>query len=1320
MRRTLWILLTPLVAGLVIWLGTDYLLVPALTRWAKAKVEALGDDPNFPAKITVAEWEAQLFPPRMRLAHVSVAPRGALKNILKQAELDRADITVSPFDLLFGRSQLVKVRVMDLLVDLNIDPLMESEGPAKPLPLDEVLKWSDRLPFAFVALEHARIKLASAKLKVAGELEIDQTVLSQISRGLRLSLLSRRVHVDGYDKLDFGISAGAELTAKELRLGHFDLKKDDLTVHLEGVAKEPAMLPVRPQLTLSAETQIPLDRLAEEIQFIEPSLKLPPLAGMLKAQTRIEMKGSSEFTNAIRVQTQSVKFGKFEIGDATVEGAISPQALTINSVSLNHPAGAAKLGQVKIEFKKPYSFQTQIDLKNLDLQALFQSLNLKKIPVDLDVHGQVPCQGSIDPFAVSCAGKMNGNRLLVRTDNHTKAPTVVELVNMEVNGEVAVNLEEVRYKSDLTVDGSHGSSDGVISFEKGFKINYKTPMMDFKSVKNLANLKFEGTAAIEGSTEGNSDTASFDMKIATKNFVFENYTLDEVSADLQLQKGHLIFQDLVQRIGRSKAVGSLDVDLVHDTLAGEFSSESLEAEDLVNIFHRIWPFPLTINTRGHAQMHFDGPLDFWKMNYELKAFMGPGRLHSDSFDSVLLNASAVKGNMQIENAVVKKGASIVRAMGGISHDQILNIKVEANNLRLENSEMINKAQSNLSGALNVSADITGPTRKPEVAVRGSVSDMYVDETEIPSSFFNLNFKRDHFEAQGTLFGNKIQADLQVPYDTHTLPLKVRMKTADWAFTNLLLLAGANNLQSSYESSLTSDLALQSDSGDWNQLNGHVSIKNIFLKRAEAQLKNPQPIEIDVKNGVFNLQNALLVGPQDTRIEVRGEGFRLNHLNVGVKANTSLRLLQMFTPFLEDLGGNFRMEASLGGRIDKPEILGNANVRDGFFKLKGFPHSIERLRTNILFSQNRVVLQNIQGNMASGTIRGEGSILLNKYGDIPMQIRIQGQDLSLNVPDKVRSNGDADLLFSGKWFPYTLSGRYNVTSALVEKEFTEGGEGTTSRTNNYLPKILKQAQFDPVLLDINLALNQNIMVKNSMMDGQVSGHLQVKGPPQNPVLLGRIITEKGSKIILKDKTFDLLAGTVNFTNTEEVNPELYLSAQARINEYDVNVLVQGYAKNPTIRMTSVPPLPEQDIVSLLALGITSQRMEGQYESQQRDQLRYEAIGVGLSRTGANKFFEKATGFNVAITSSYDQTKNISVPKITFTRKLSDRLNATYARPINDVGNAQEFKLQYVINNNWSMIGSYEERESTGTSTLNEVNSTKANIFGLDLEFKREFK
>lgn len=1326
MKRVAWILLTPLLVLTLLWALLDFVIFPRAAEWAKAEIERRSADPSFPVEVHVGEIRLRLFRPSAEATRVEIIPRGELAKAIEPVRIRSLRLRLDIFEVLIGHAEISALVLNGIDGRVHLDPLLESHGPARPLPIRQIFDWSERIPLKRLLLENARVELESEKNKARIGLRARSLIALNRPQHLRLDAVIPEVilQAPGLESLSVGLATSVELNPKTLEIQEMRLRRDDLVLRAQGTIDDVAQLPIKPRLRLKAQADVPFATLAREVKAIRPTLKLPEAAGSLQMTTDVKLEGSTLFESAVRAKTQGVRLGKFVIGDASLEGQLTSQALRIDHVVVRHPAGEAEFTGSTLEFAPPYAFKTEARTKALDLQALFQSINLHQIPLELKLAADLPCTGQLQPIQLTCTGRMTSDHVLVRTKNVPTAKTVVSVRDLETQGEAFLNAEGVRFQNTLRVGHSQGQVDGQVSFENGFSIDYKTPSLAFSDVEDLASLKMEGSAAIEGSTQGNADTAGFQMKIAARDFVFEHYTLGDVNGHMRLEKGHLIFPDLVMGLGKTAGAGNLDLDLVHDRIGGEFRSDQLDAADVVTIFSRVWKFPFDVQAGGKAQMDFDGPLDFWKLNYHLRADLRSGKLQGDTFDSLTLKASANEGNMVVERAELRKNQSLARVAGGISSAQQMDLLVDLTAFRLEESEWVGRVRSGLAGQLNLTSEIKGTTSQPDVRVKGSLGDIIAEEQDVPSSFFNFHVTREAVEGETNLLGNRIQADVRWPFGTAPSPLRLRVKTTDWAFTSLLSLMGATSLQNEYDSNLTADIDLHADSGRIEDLSGQLGIRRLMLRRGGLSLQNQTPMTASFDKGRITLRDFALSGPLDSSLTVRGEGFRFGKLNLGINANTDLRLLQIFTPFLEDLGGPLQLETSVGGSVSRPLILGNATVKNGFVRLKGFPHPIERVQTDIVFSHSRILIQDLMGQVAGGNFAGEGSVAFNDAGEIATDVRVHADGLNLNVPDKVHTSGSADLVFSGTGLPFVLSGTYNVSSAFIEKEIGDDAAGAAGapHASNYLPKILRRAQIDPVILDLRINLLKTATIRNSLVDGSLGGNLQVKGPPQSPVLLGTINLERGTKIIVKDKVFETTIGTINFNNPETINPELYISAQSRVNEYDVTIIIQGPAKSYTIRMNSVPALSEQELVTLLALGISPQKQDKQLgdQNQSAKQASYEALGLGLSKTGLQKGLSDKLGLNVQVTTGYDSTRNISVPKFTITRQLSNRLSAAYLKSMDADAGSQEVQLRYQLNANYSAVGSYEDRAAQEASIQRDAVLKKASILGLDLEFKREFK
>lgn len=1324
MKRVFWILITPTLAFLILWALGTWLVMPRLENWALQEMQSYSKS-SLPVEIKASKLHLRVLRPSLSLEDITITPKpgGDIADILSVARIASVRVHLDFFQLLGGRVNLSAVVVDSPEVRINIDSLLKSEGPAKEIPVDTIFSITEKLPLQKIFLQNVHVMVESKQLGLAVEAQNGGLLLTNMGKNLtaKADVPDVKVHSE------FGNFAGSfdthiYATRQSLRILQLGAHLDQSEFILRGEFTPFKDLAIKPAGVLSLSAKVSLSDVFKEIKQIKPKMKFPTLAGQLDTEVEAHFNGLNDLRGKAEINTQSVVVDKFELGDANIQGEFKNRTISFSEIKVKHPAGDASLTKSQIELDRDFAFKSRVKVDSLDLQKLFASMDLKNIPAGLQAKGELPCSGTLRPLSVTCENAtLAASDIWVKSENNSKGNPILNLKSMSAQGNVQVTPQAVAYQANLTLGDSVGSSDGVIDFDKGFKINYKTKKLDFKNVQNLAKLRMSGSASIEGSTEGDSSTATFDMSVNARDFIFEDFDLGNVISNVALRKGHLIFTNLAGAQNKTQYIGDLDVDLAHDHIEGNFSSPTTELVDVAKILDHFYHFPINMQGSGAAKAHVDGPLNFWKLSYKVESAFKNVTLGQETFDQLNFNVDAQNGNLKAQKVQLLKNASIVNVTGGISSDQVMNLAIDGKNWKMEESSIVTKINSSIYGTLNFSSELKDTIKNPRMLIKGAITDTVLEDQEIPNSNFILNISRQSIGGKVSLFGDKVNGNFQYPFEKGT-PLIVKMKTDNWSFSSLLALVGGANLAAEYESAMTSNIDLRSDSGDFFRSSGKIHVDKFFLKRAHLSLQNNGPMDVVSENGLISFKNFNLQGPR-SQIRFTGNNFTTERLNMGISAKVDLRLLQIFLPFLEDLGGPLNMEASISGKLTKPEIIGTANLDNAFVKLKGFPHTIERLSTNVSFSQSKILINDIRGQMAGGTINGEGSVVINGPKDFQTSIRFHVDNATLNVPDKVSTTGSGDLTFAGRWFPFTLSGVYHVSNGLFAKEFTDDSGGGISgvRQSIYLPKVLRESHFEPVLFDLQIILDKSLPVKNSFFDGSVSGTIQVKGSPTNPLLFGRITADRKSKLIFKDKLFDVQNAVIDFTDPNEINPNVFVTANSRITEYDVTLIAQGPAKNPTIKLSSVPPLTDQDIISLIALGVTSTNLD-QTAGQQKavaEQTGAEIGGAVLAKP-INKGLEATgLGLNFSVTSQYDSTRNISIPKITLSRQLSERFKVSGSRQVGDFDN-YDVKLEYLLNNNITAVGSYEQKSLyENTTILNSPQETE-NVFGLDLEFKREFK
>jgi translocation and assembly module TamB len=102
--------------------------------------------------------------------------------------------------------------------------------------------------------------------------------------------------------------------------------------------------------------------------------------------------------------------------------------------------------------------------------------------------------------------------------------------------------------------------------------------------------------------------------------------------------------------------------------------------------------------------------------------------------------------------------------------------------------------------------------------------------------------------------------------------------------------------------------------------------------------------------------------------------------------------------------------------------------------------------------------------------------------------------------------------------------------------------------------------------------------------QIDMDLRVRGTAARPAILGRVNITDG-KLVFFGNPYTINRGSIGFYNPVRIQPILDLSLETQTQGVDVTLRVTGPLDNMKLSYTSDPPLPFQEIISLLAAGTT---------------------------------------------------------------------------------------------------------------------------------------
>lgn len=1231
-------------------------------------------------------------------------------------------IQIDPFRLLIGQIESSHIILEGASWQLDESQLPTSNSK-DDLPLDNLFKTLPDIPVRRLILKNTDFVFSSKKNNVSAKVEADLLVLGNLQKSISIGLDKTNILLQNQDQstVPVKVIAAAELDIDKLKISDFYIQTGDSNFEISGVINQFKKIKTIPKGDLRFKGKLLGENVRDSYLAWHPQKnRFPTLRGLVDINGQIRFNGLDHSNGQVAITTQDISVDHFHFGNAHIISAIKDNQLEFEQIKIDHPSGTAELKNVRIEQKPPFNFQTDLDLKEFDLQKLFVSLGLNTVPAGLNATGKLSCQGRLtEGLNINCKGQLEANDVWVKP-SITNSFYIAKVPKAFINGEATVTENNVSYLSKINFPNSSGESTGVIDFTKGFKIDFNTEHLDMKDVEDLAHLNMRGILKIKGSTYGDSSFGKIDTQVSGSEIELDRFQLGFLTTHVRYDNLKLFLEDVVGKLNETSYAGEMQFDFEHSNLLGLFKLLHIEGEDIIAALNKRFNIPFQLLGKGQGEVEVQGPFDFWKLSYNLKTQLQRGEIAGESFDSLNLHLISNGKFIQLAQADLKKNRGLLQATGVIQTDPVQNfdLRFKTSQLAIEEIDHFAKFFPSMNGLILFDGDVHGPLLDPTVKTLFNAKKINFDGVDYSNSSGELSINKKELLMRGQIIGRQIQTDIKWPWDTNS-DYHIRAQLRDLSLFSFLPAISLPMPPSDYYSRISSEIDLKGDQRTIDHTNGSIKLNDLVLQRGVHILKLNKPSEITFQDGIKKADTLYLAGEGNSLI-VKPQ-LKNTEAKFYIEADLQLKLFQFLAPFLESLSGQLTMNTTLNLTRGQLQMLGEGEITNTYLKLKGFPVPIEEIETPIQFSQSKIIFDDITALVGTRELDGSGFIDIKGNKNIIVDLNAEADNLEITFPDKITTNGKANLRFSGNWMPYTLRADYKVNNGLVEKDFEQDKNSGVSvlPLSPYLPQSQIEERIPSVLLDVNVDMTKGVVVKNQLLQGQAKGQLNISGTPELPQIAGRIEIEKGGQLFFHDKPFLIDNAVINFTPGREINPNIYITANSRVAEYDISLLIQGPSKNIQIKPSSQPPLSENDIFSLLALGYTTQADQTLSSETQQNQAGIEALATITNSSQFNKKIQNTLGLTVQLAPSVDSTKNIAVPKVVVSKQLQKKLSASYSRPLSgDLSN--EFKLQYLFNPNFSVNLNYQNSERNQLENIQNYNQNENGVFGSDLEYKLEFK
>jgi translocation and assembly module TamB len=483
-----------------------------------------------------------------------------------------------------------------------------------------------------------------------------------------------------------------------------------------------------------------------------------------------------------------------------------------------------------------------------------------------------------------------------------------------------------------------------------------------------------------------------------------------------------------------------------------------------------------------------------------------------------------------------------------------------------------------------------------------------------------------------------------------------------------------------------------------------------LQRASVTIQNVElestgPVVLRYRAREVMVEQASFRGP-DSNFQLQGRvQFRPPQvLHLTLRGALNLRMVEAFVARLQ-ARGIARVSATLEGTLAAPRLAGQARLENASLHYGDLPVGLSQVNGDLLFTNEQVTFSGLQA------VAGGGQLVLSGAASYPAAgrplhygVAIEARQVRVRYPEGMSWLLNASARLDGDLSGALLSGRITVQRLflvngldLAAFMMAARAQGTTvPATTPFLSNLN---------LDLQVDSGPGARLEWSGARLEADASLRVRGSWDRPAVLGHVHL-LGGEMDVRGNRFRLTRGDLNFADPLRLDPVLNVEATTTVQQYEVTVDLTGRASAMRLSYRSDPPLPETDVIALLALGRTGEASElrtaaptqpGQFGASA---LLSEAISsevggriaqlFGISRLQIDPF---VGGIG---------TESNAAARLTIEQRITPNLTVTYAT--NATSSAEQvIQIEYTVSRNVSIVA------------LRDINGT----FGIDVKFRKRF-
>ena len=892
------------------------------------------------------------------------------------------------------------------------------------------------------------------------------------------------------------------------------------------------------------------------------------------------------------------------------------------------------------------------------------SIKVRAMDVKLP-HSRVQGEGSLGVYPIDRASEMD---LVFQSTDLSEFDGVLRTLDLEAGNRIGSAALPVALK-------------GAAQFHGQLNSSWLTPRIEGRLTATDIGIQVPTSNPDPNATPTffHWDSIDVDGLYTPASIVVHHGVLRRGAANLTLQ-GHLDADDPNYKIGEDEP----EFD-AHSVLSLKATAEQFPIGELLPVMG----VSASLGGKLGAKIDMEGPID--NPTGTGAVDVDQATLYGESIEHVHMAVEASGQLIKITSMTAQQapGKNSGRVSGSGSYDlahRSFQMEAHGSGIELGSIRQLKDTGASITGKLGFSVTGDGTASDPHMVTRGTLSEMTIAGEPVSDLLLSatmnrhaVNYDLSSHQPTGD-FSAHGETSLNADYET-----QASLQFAKFDIGALLKLLHVTGI--SGQSNLEGTAKISGPLTHPEKLRGEANLNDLAMVVESVHLASKGPVHATLVEGIARLDPVEITG-EDTDLKIHGSLAVTDKRQLDLQASGSvnMRLAETLDSDLIASGvTSFQMEAH--GPLSDPILQGKVEFQNVALALQDFPNGLSQIKGTLEFSQNRLEVRSLTAMSGGGQLSVGGYLGFQRglYADLSAT----GRSIRIRYPQGISSLADANLRLQGPQNNLLLSGNVQVTRFAINSDLDI--TALASQTTSVQPIVAPDAPSNHLRLDVHLTSAPQLNFQNAYakLAGDVDLHL--RGTLASPSLLGRISLTEGSTSISGTR-YELQRGDIVFNNPVRIQPNIDVDATARVEDYDITLGLHGSSDKPRLTYRSEPPLPEADIIALLALGHTQDEGSAAYTQQQQqagdNPMTDALLGGALNATVSNRVQRLFGTGAVKIDPNFIGSLGNSTARVTVVEQIGNNLTFTYASNVNTT-TQQLIQAEIAINRHVSLVLTQDE-------------------------------